>query len=138
MTTRRRSQYFIQSYGGRVRSRFELSKGQRKGKIPSGTESTQGNAISKRQVPDMPMIPEPELELSMSNSIKDKLHSEGSSRHSHEPIQALLHSVQGQRLGKVTTNPPRSDKLLAYPKKVPQRVGNSDILQWMECAIIQA
>ncbi|MBW0591244.1 hypothetical protein O181_130959 [Austropuccinia psidii MF-1] len=43
-----------------------------KGKIPSGTESTQGSAISKRQVPDMPMISETELELSMSNSNRDK------------------------------------------------------------------
>ncbi|MBW0592808.1 hypothetical protein O181_132523 [Austropuccinia psidii MF-1] len=84
------------------------------------------------------MIPEPELELSMSNSIRDKLNSEGSNGHLHEPVQALLHSVQGQRFGKVTTNPPRSDELLAFPKKIPQRVGNSDILQKMECAIIQA
>ncbi|MBW0505551.1 hypothetical protein O181_045266 [Austropuccinia psidii MF-1] len=117
MTTRRRSQYSIQSDGGVLRSRVDLSKGKRKRKIPSGTESTQGSAISKRQVPDMPMISEPELELSMINSNRDNLHSEGLNRHLYEPVQALLHGVQGQGFGNVATNPLRSDELLAYPEK---------------------
>ncbi|MBW0531901.1 hypothetical protein O181_071616 [Austropuccinia psidii MF-1] len=99
-----------------------------KGKLPSGTESTQGRAIFKRKVPDMPMISEPELELSMSNSNRKKSHSEGSNRHLYELIQAVLHGVQGQRLGNVATNPPRRDELLAYPEKIPQRQANSEII----------
>ncbi|MBW0515722.1 hypothetical protein O181_055437 [Austropuccinia psidii MF-1] len=35
----------------------------------------------------MPMISEPELELSMSNSNRDKSHSEGSNIHLYEPVQ---------------------------------------------------
>ncbi|MBW0505642.1 hypothetical protein O181_045357 [Austropuccinia psidii MF-1] len=85
----------------------------------------------------MPMISEPELKLSMCNSNRDKSHSEGSNRDSYEPVQAGLHSLQGQRLVNVATNPPRSNELLAYPEKVPQRGGNSEILQWMESTIIQ-
>ncbi|MBW0581951.1 hypothetical protein O181_121666, partial [Austropuccinia psidii MF-1] len=104
------------------------SEGKRKRKIPSGTESTQGSAISQRQVPEIHIISEPELELSMSNSNRDESHSEGSNRHLYEPLQAVLHGVQGQRLGIVATNPPRSGELLAHPQKVPQRGGNSDIL----------
>ncbi|MBW0541299.1 hypothetical protein O181_081014 [Austropuccinia psidii MF-1] len=138
MTTRRGSQYSIQSDGGVLRSRVDPSKGKRKGKIPSGTESTQGSAISKRKVPDMHMISEPELELSMSNSNREKSHSGGSNRHLYEPVQALLHSLQEQRLGNIGTNSPRSDELLEYPEKIPQRGGNSKILQWMEYTIIQA
>ncbi|MBW0523731.1 hypothetical protein O181_063446 [Austropuccinia psidii MF-1] len=88
MTSRRGSQYSIQSDGAGLRSRIKPSKGKRKGKIPSGTESTQGNAISQRQVPEMPIISEPELKLK-------------------------------------------------HPGKVPQRGGNSEILQWMESTIIQ-
>ncbi|MBW0494283.1 hypothetical protein O181_033998 [Austropuccinia psidii MF-1] len=86
----------------------------------------------------MPMISEPELELSMSNSKRDKSHSEGSNRHLYEPVQAVLHSLQRQRLGNVATKPPRSDELPAYPKNTPQRGGNSEILQWIELTIIQA
>ncbi|MBW0466604.1 hypothetical protein O181_006319 [Austropuccinia psidii MF-1] len=138
MTTRRGSQYSIQSDGAGLRGRIDSSKGKRKGNIPSGTESTQGSALSQRQVPEMPMISEPELELSMSNSNRYKSHSEGSNRHLHEPTQTVLHSVQGQRLGNVSPNTPRSDELLEYPEKVPQRGGNSEILQWMESTIIQA
>ncbi|MBW0505238.1 hypothetical protein O181_044953 [Austropuccinia psidii MF-1] len=74
----------------------------------------------------------------MSNSNREKSHSEGSKRHLYEPVQAVLHSVQGQGLGNVATNPPRSDELLAYPKTIPQRGGNSEILQWMESTIIKA
>ncbi|MBW0571934.1 hypothetical protein O181_111649, partial [Austropuccinia psidii MF-1] len=55
----------------------------------------------------------------------------------HEPVQAVLHSVQGQGLGNVSTNTPRSDELLTHPQKFPQRGGNSEILQWRECTIIQ-
>ncbi|MBW0501339.1 hypothetical protein O181_041054 [Austropuccinia psidii MF-1] len=116
MTTRRGSQHFIQSVGGGLRSRVDPSKGKSKGKIPSGTGSTQGSAISKRQVPDMPIISELELELSISNSNREKSHSEGSNRHLYEPVQAVLHGLQGQRLENVATNPPRSDELLAYPE----------------------
>ncbi|MBW0460715.1 hypothetical protein O181_000430 [Austropuccinia psidii MF-1] len=85
----------------------------------------------------MLIISEPELELSMSDSNRYKSHSEGSDRHLHEPVQAVLHSVQGQGLGKVSTNTPRSDELLAHPQRIPQRGGNSEILQWMESTIIQ-
>ncbi|MBW0560909.1 hypothetical protein O181_100624 [Austropuccinia psidii MF-1] len=137
MTTKRVSQYSIQSDGGGLRSRIDPLKGKIKGKISSGTESTKGSATSKRQFPDMPMISEPELELSMSNSNRDKSHSEGSNRLLYEPVQAALHSVHRQRLGNVSTNPPRSDELLAYPEKIPQREGNSGILQRMESTIIQ-
>ncbi|MBW0593482.1 hypothetical protein O181_133197 [Austropuccinia psidii MF-1] len=84
------------------------------------------------------MIFAPELELSMSNSNRDKSYSEDSNRHLHEPIQAVLHNVQGQRLGNVAPNIPRSDELLAHPQKVPHRGGDSGILQWMESTVIQA
>ncbi|MBW0593688.1 hypothetical protein O181_133403 [Austropuccinia psidii MF-1] len=73
----------------------------------------------------------------MSNSKRYKSHSEGSNRYINEPVQAVLHIVQGQGLVNVATNPPRSDELLEYPTKVPQRGGNSEILQWMESTIIQ-
>ncbi|MBW0587975.1 hypothetical protein O181_127690 [Austropuccinia psidii MF-1] len=92
----------------------------------------------KRQVPDIPMISETELELSMSSSNRDKSHSEGSNRHLYEPVQSVLNSLQGQRLGNFAKNPPRSDELQAYPDKIPQRGGNSEILKWMESTIIQA
>ncbi|MBW0562234.1 hypothetical protein O181_101949 [Austropuccinia psidii MF-1] len=80
---------------------------------------------------------EPELEPSMSNSNRYKSHSEGSNRHIHEPVQALLHGVEGKALVNVSTNPQRSDALLAYPEGFSQRGGNSKILQWMESNIIQ-
>ncbi|MBW0572353.1 hypothetical protein O181_112068 [Austropuccinia psidii MF-1] len=138
MTTRRGSQYSIQSDGAGLRGRIDSSKGKRKGNIPSGTESTQGSALSQRQVPEMPMILEPELELSMSNSKRYKSHSEGSDRHLNEPVQAVLHSVKRQGLQNVASNTPRSDELLAHPQKVPHRGGDSGILQLMESAVIQA
>ncbi|MBW0587312.1 hypothetical protein O181_127027 [Austropuccinia psidii MF-1] len=114
MTTRRGSQYSIQSDGTGLRSRIDPSKG----KIPSGTEFTQGSAISQRQVPEVPMIYEPKLKLSMSNSKRDKSHSEGTNIHLHEPVPEVLHHVQGQGLGNVATNPPRSDELLEHPQNV--------------------
>ncbi|MBW0493116.1 hypothetical protein O181_032831 [Austropuccinia psidii MF-1] len=52
----------------------------------------------------------------MSNPNRDKSHSECSNRHSYQPVQTVLHSVQGHRLGNVAINPPRSDELLAYPE----------------------
>ncbi|MBW0521774.1 hypothetical protein O181_061489 [Austropuccinia psidii MF-1] len=137
MTTRRGSQYSIQTDGAGIRGRIDPSKGKRKGKSPSGTESTQGSALSQRQVPGMPMISEPESELSMSDSNRYKSDSEGSDRHLHEPVQAVIHSLQGQGLGNVATNTPRSDELLAHLQNIPQRGGNSDILQWMDSTIIQ-
>ncbi|MBW0466119.1 hypothetical protein O181_005834 [Austropuccinia psidii MF-1] len=73
----------------------------------------------------------------MSNFNRYKSHPEGSNRHLHEPVKALLHSVQEQILGNGATNPPRSDEPLAHPENVPQRGGNSEILQWMESTIIQ-
>ncbi|MBW0504471.1 hypothetical protein O181_044186 [Austropuccinia psidii MF-1] len=115
------SQCSIQSDGGRHRSKVDLSKGKRKGKIPSGTESTQRSSISKRQVPDIPMISEPQLELSMSNSNRDNSHSEGSNRHLYEKFKEVLDCLQRQILGNVTTNPPRSDKLLEYPEKTSSK-----------------
>ncbi|MBW0502434.1 hypothetical protein O181_042149 [Austropuccinia psidii MF-1] len=83
------------------------------------------------------MIPEQELELSISDSNRYKSHSEGSNTHLHEPVQAVLHSVQGQGLGNASTNTPRSDELLEHPQTILQRGGNSEILQWMESTIIQ-
>ncbi|MBW0572361.1 hypothetical protein O181_112076 [Austropuccinia psidii MF-1] len=67
MTTRRGSQYSIQSDGAGLRGRIDSSKGKRKGNILSGTESTQGSALSQRPVPEMPMISEPDLELSKNH-----------------------------------------------------------------------
>ncbi|MBW0594142.1 hypothetical protein O181_133857 [Austropuccinia psidii MF-1] len=134
MTTRRGFQYSIQSDGTGLRGRIDPFKGKRKSKIPSGTESTQGSALSQRKVPEIPIISEPELELIMSDSNRYKSHSEGSNRYLHEPVQAVLHGVQGQGLENVATNTPRSDELLAHP----QRGGTSEILQWMESTIIQA
>ncbi|MBW0543844.1 hypothetical protein O181_083559 [Austropuccinia psidii MF-1] len=90
-----------------------------------------------KEVPEMPIISETELELSMSDSNRYKSHSEGSNRHLHEPVQTVPHSVQRQGLGHVASNTPRSDELLAHPEKVPQRGGNSEILKWMESTIIQ-
>ncbi|MBW0536582.1 hypothetical protein O181_076297 [Austropuccinia psidii MF-1] len=69
----------------------------------------------------------------MIDSNRYKSHSEGSTGNFHEPVQAVLHSVQGQILGNVAEDIPRSDELLAHP----QRGGNSEILQWMESTIIQ-
>ncbi|MBW0502644.1 hypothetical protein O181_042359 [Austropuccinia psidii MF-1] len=137
MTARRGSQYSIQSDGAGIRSRIDPSKGKIKGKIPSGTESTQGSVIYQRQVPEMTMISGPGLELSISNSKRDKSHSEGSNRHLHGPVQEVIHHLQGQGLGNVATNPPRSDELLVNPQNVPQRASNSKILQWMEPTIIE-
>ncbi|MBW0499878.1 hypothetical protein O181_039593, partial [Austropuccinia psidii MF-1] len=59
-------------------------------------------------------------------------------KHLYEPVQEVLHGVQGQRLGNVAINTPRSDELLAYPENISQRGGNSEIHQWMEFTIIQA
>ncbi|MBW0583719.1 hypothetical protein O181_123434 [Austropuccinia psidii MF-1] len=86
----------------------------------------------------MPMISEPQLELSMSKFNRYKSHSEVSNRHLYEPVQAVLHSVQGQRLGNVAISSPRSDELLDYLENIPQRGGNSEIPQWKESTIIQA
>ncbi|MBW0589463.1 hypothetical protein O181_129178 [Austropuccinia psidii MF-1] len=83
------------------------------------------------------MTSEPELDPSMGNYNQDKSHSEGSNRHLHDAVQAVLHCVQGKGLGNVATNPPRSDELLAHPQKAIQRGGNSEILPWMEYTIIQ-
>ncbi|MBW0586519.1 hypothetical protein O181_126234 [Austropuccinia psidii MF-1] len=137
MTARRGSQYSIQSDAAGLRGTIDPSKGKRKGKIPSGKESTQGSALSQRQVPEMPMISEPELEISLSNSNRYKSNLEGSDRHLNEPVQAVLHSVQEQGLGNVATNTQRSDELLAHPEKVLQRGESSEILQWLESTIIQ-
>ncbi|MBW0592547.1 hypothetical protein O181_132262 [Austropuccinia psidii MF-1] len=115
MTARRGSQYSIQSDEAGLRGRVDSSKGKKKGNIPSGTESTQGSASSQRQVPEMPMISEPHLELNMSNSNRYKSHSEGSNRHLHEPVKTVLHGVQREELGHIASNTPRSDELLANP-----------------------
>ncbi|MBW0470074.1 hypothetical protein O181_009789 [Austropuccinia psidii MF-1] len=85
----------------------------------------------------MLIISKPELELSMNNSNRYKSHSEGSNRHIHEPAQTVINDLQGQGLGNIATNPPRSDELLEYPEKVPQRGKNSEILQMMESTIIK-
>ncbi|MBW0494393.1 hypothetical protein O181_034108 [Austropuccinia psidii MF-1] len=114
MTSRRGSQYSIQSDGAGPRGRIDPSKGKRKVEIPSGTESTQGSALSQRQVPEMPIMSEPELELCMGHSNRYKSHFKGSKGHLHEPVQAVINSVQGQELGNVATNTPRSDELLEH------------------------
>ncbi|MBW0526057.1 hypothetical protein O181_065772 [Austropuccinia psidii MF-1] len=46
----------------------------KKGKIPSGTEYTQQSVILQRKVPEIPIISEPELELSIRHSTRDKEH----------------------------------------------------------------
>ncbi|MBW0579051.1 hypothetical protein O181_118766 [Austropuccinia psidii MF-1] len=137
MTTRRGSQFSIQSYGAGLRGIIDPSKGKRNGKIPSGTKSTQGSSLSQRQVAEILILFEPELELNMSDSNRYKYHSEGANRHIHEPVQAVLHSVQGPGLVNVATNTPRSDELVAHPQNIPQTGGNSEILQWMESTILQ-
>ncbi|MBW0526414.1 hypothetical protein O181_066129 [Austropuccinia psidii MF-1] len=137
MTTRRGSQYSIQSDGGGIRSLNDPTKGKRKGKIPSGAESTQRSAISQRQGLEMLIISESKLELGMSSSKMDKSSSVGSDGHPHEPVKTVLHSVPEKRLVNVTTAPPRIDELLAHPQKAPQRGVNIEILQWMEFTIIQ-
>ncbi|MBW0592664.1 hypothetical protein O181_132379 [Austropuccinia psidii MF-1] len=119
MTTRRGSQYSMQSDEAGLRGIIHSSKGKRKGNIPSGTESTQGSALSQRQVPEIPMISEPELELSMSNSNRYKSHSEGSYRHLNEPVKTVINGVQRKGLGNVASNTPRSDELLEHHEKVP-------------------
>ncbi|MBW0521703.1 hypothetical protein O181_061418 [Austropuccinia psidii MF-1] len=73
----------------------------------------------------------------MSNFNRDKSHYKGSNRHRYDPVRALLHGVQGHKLGNVATNTPRSDELLAYSQKASQRGGNSEPLQGMESTIIQ-
>ncbi|MBW0572077.1 hypothetical protein O181_111792 [Austropuccinia psidii MF-1] len=117
MTTRRGVQYSIKSDGAGLRSRIDVSKGKIKGKITSGTESTQGSAISQRQVTEIFIISEPELELGMSSSNRYKSNSEGSNRHTHEPVQEVLDGVQRKGLGNVATNSPMNDELLEYPEK---------------------
>ncbi|MBW0462202.1 hypothetical protein O181_001917 [Austropuccinia psidii MF-1] len=109
MMARRGSEYSIASDGGGFRGRNDSTKGQPKGKIPSGTESTQGSAISQKQVPEIPRISETELELTMSNSNRDKSHYKGSNKCIYEPGKEVLHGVQRKRMGNVATNTPRSD-----------------------------
>ncbi|MBW0489066.1 hypothetical protein O181_028781 [Austropuccinia psidii MF-1] len=72
----------------------EVERIPKKGRIPSGTESTQGSAISQRQVPEIPITSEPELELSVSSSNRNKSNSKGSNRQINEQLQAVLHSLQ--------------------------------------------
>ncbi|MBW0555387.1 hypothetical protein O181_095102 [Austropuccinia psidii MF-1] len=112
-------------------------KGKKK-RGPSGGESIQGSAIAQRKVIEMPIISETELKLKISNSNGNKSYSEGSNRHIHEPVQMVPHSTQRQGLGNVTSNPPRSDELLAYPQGISPEEGNSEILKWIEFTIIQA
>ncbi|MBW0585664.1 hypothetical protein O181_125379 [Austropuccinia psidii MF-1] len=130
MTTRRGFQYSIQSYQGVLISRNDPTKRQRKGKMHGGTEST------KRKVPQMLIISEAELQLGMSHSNREELHSGGSDRHLHEPVENTLHSLQRKRLGNSAKKSPRSYELLAHPQKVSQEGGNSEILQCMESTII--
>ncbi|MBW0467034.1 hypothetical protein O181_006749 [Austropuccinia psidii MF-1] len=57
-------------------------------------KSTQGSALSQRQVPEMPIISEPELELSISHSNGYRSHSEASNRHLHEPVHEILQWIE--------------------------------------------
>ncbi|MBW0588165.1 hypothetical protein O181_127880 [Austropuccinia psidii MF-1] len=134
MTSRRGSPYSIQSDEHGIGNRNYGTEQRRKGKILSGTEYTQGSAISQRQVPEMPIISGPEFELSIGSSTRYKSHSKGSDS---EPVKAVLHGAQGQRLGNVATSTQSSDELLEHPEKVPQRGGNSDVVQWRESTSIQ-
>ncbi|MBW0516917.1 hypothetical protein O181_056632 [Austropuccinia psidii MF-1] len=45
--------------------------------------------------PEIPIISQPELEISMSNSKQDKSYSECSNKHQYEPVQSLLKFLQG-------------------------------------------
>ncbi|MBW0530578.1 hypothetical protein O181_070293 [Austropuccinia psidii MF-1] len=74
----------------------------------------------------------------MSHLNRDKSHYKGSNRHIYDPVQALLHGIQGHKLGNIATNTPRRYELLAYSQKASQRGGNSEPLQGMESTIIQA
>ncbi|MBW0542152.1 hypothetical protein O181_081867 [Austropuccinia psidii MF-1] len=133
MPTRRGSQYSTQSDGGRLRSKNDPTKG----KIPWGTEFIQGSKISRRQLPQIPIISEPELELGMSHSNRDKSHSEGSDRGINEPVQKVLHFLQGKILVIAATNTTRCHELLEHPPTVPIGAQNSEIPKWMESTIIQ-
>ncbi|MBW0541341.1 hypothetical protein O181_081056 [Austropuccinia psidii MF-1] len=133
ITTRRRSQYCIQLDGAGLRSRVDHSKGKRKVKIPSGTKSTQESAISQRQGPEMPIIFAPHLGLNQT----DPNHIQRAQINIHEPVQTVLHHVQGKGLGNAAKTLSRSDEFLSYPGKFPERGGNSGILQGMEITIIQ-
>ncbi|MBW0523239.1 hypothetical protein O181_062954 [Austropuccinia psidii MF-1] len=84
----------------------------------------------------MPIISKRELELSMSDSNRDKSYSEASNRCIHEALKAVLHRLQKQRLGNASINPPKSDELLKHPQEVPERGLNCEILQFMESTLI--
>ncbi|MBW0521460.1 hypothetical protein O181_061175 [Austropuccinia psidii MF-1] len=84
----------------------------------------------------MPIVSEPELELSMPNKKRYKSHSEGSDRHSNDPLKEVLHSLQD--IGKSFHKSAKEFGTPGTSWKVPQRGGNSEILQWMESTIIQA
>ncbi|MBW0510563.1 hypothetical protein O181_050278 [Austropuccinia psidii MF-1] len=116
MTTIRGSQYSIQSDGAGLEGRIDPSKGKRKAKIPSGTGSTQGSALSQRKVPEMCLISEPELELSMSNSNRYKSHPEGSDRDLHEPLQAWR-KVRYSNGWKPLSSKPQIKKIKEYHDK---------------------
>ncbi|MBW0466130.1 hypothetical protein O181_005845 [Austropuccinia psidii MF-1] len=73
----------------------------------------------------------------MSHSKRNKSHSKSSDRHINEPVQAVLHSLQRQRLGNCATNSPRSDELLENPQMFPEGGENSEILQWIESTVIK-
>ncbi|MBW0534966.1 hypothetical protein O181_074681 [Austropuccinia psidii MF-1] len=137
MTTRRGPQYSIQSDEGRLRSRNDTTNGKRKDKILNGKEYTKGSAISQREVPEIPFICDPEFELSIIHSKKDKLHSHGSDRNVHYSVKTVFHNLQRQRLENSATNSPRSDEVLPHPQKFPKGGANIKILQWMESTIIQ-
>ncbi|MBW0509815.1 hypothetical protein O181_049530 [Austropuccinia psidii MF-1] len=111
MTTRRGLKYSIQSDGAGLRGRIDFTKGKERAKSPVE-----------------------------QNPHKEAPYPKGKSQQCPyylNQIQRVLHSVQGQRLGNVATNPPKSDELLAHPERIPQRGGNHEILQWMESTIIQ-
>ncbi|MBW0511214.1 hypothetical protein O181_050929 [Austropuccinia psidii MF-1] len=114
MTTRRGSQYSIQSDGGALRSRNNTSKGKRKRNNP--VEQNPHKEVPYPKGKSQKCLNyEPEVELSMGNSNRYKSHSEGSDRRLHG-----------------------SDELLEHPEKVPQKGGNNEILQQMESTIIQS
>ncbi|MBW0463578.1 hypothetical protein O181_003293 [Austropuccinia psidii MF-1] len=90
-----------------------------------------------QQVLEIPIISEPELELSRSHLNRNKEYSKGSNRYIHEPVQTVIHIQYRQGLVKVSPNPPRSDELLANTQENPSGGGNGEIHQWMESTITQ-
>ncbi|MBW0572826.1 hypothetical protein O181_112541 [Austropuccinia psidii MF-1] len=86
----------------------------------------------------MPMISKPEMELSMGNSNRENNIQRAQIDIYMSQYKQHYRLYKEKRLGNFATNSPRSDEVLGYPERIPQIVGNSEILQRMESTIIQA